>query len=174
MHSFVELIDHCTAFTLDALEQANEKATSNLQVRAATPFVKTLQMVSLQKAISAAGMFSIFEAMLQESLKCSDGFREAIELLEREGETTLKDRFVDFQMSINVLKHGRGRSYDALVARATQLPFRIKKPGESFFLEGDVSEIATLIEVDDQFVQGCADVIRNVADAIQKSQPVFL
>jgi hypothetical protein len=75
-----------------------------------------------------------------------------VEILEHEGETALKDSFVDLQLAINVLKHGRGRSYDALVAKSDRLPFRIKRPGEAFFFEGDVSEIATLIEVDDAFV----------------------
>ena len=74
MHSFVELVDRGAAFTLDALKQANEKALDGLQTSAATPSVKTLQMVKLQKAISAVGMFSIFEAILQDALKCADGF----------------------------------------------------------------------------------------------------
>ena len=46
--------------------------------------------------------------------------------------------------------------------------FRIKRRDESFFFEGDVSEISTLIEVDDQFVLGCAEVIRNVSSVINK------
>jgi hypothetical protein len=99
---------------------------------------------------------------------------EVAKLLEREGETALRDRFADFQIAINVLKHGRGRSYDALIARSAQLPFRIKKPGEAFFFEGDVSEVATLIEVDDEFVFGCAEVIRDVAETVQKTRQAFL
>lgn len=39
-------------------------------------------MVRLQKAISAVGVFSMFEAMLQDSLECSNGFREAEKILE--------------------------------------------------------------------------------------------
>jgi len=96
--------------------------------RSAEP-VKALQMVRLQKAISAVGIFSLFEAMLQDGLACSDGFREAGEILERDGAMELKERFVDVQLAINVLKHGRGRSYDALVAKADRLPFRSKDPG---------------------------------------------
>jgi len=173
VHSFAELVDHCNAFTLDALRQANERALDGLQTSAATPLVKALQMVQLQKAISAVGMFSLFEAMLQDGLECSDGFREAVEILEHEGETALKDSFVDLQLAINVLKHGRGRSYDALVAKSDRLPFRIKRPGEAFFFEGDVSEIATLIEVDDAFVLNCAGVIRQVSETLQKTLPGF-
>ncbi len=173
MHSFAELVDHCTAFTLEALREANERALDGLQTSAATPLVKALQMVQLQKAISAVGMFSIFEAMLQDGLECGDGFRGAQEILEREGETALKERFVDLQLAINVLKHGRGRSYDALIAKADRLPFRIKRPEEVFFFEGDVSEIATLIEVDDAFVISCAEVIRQVSETVQKARPGF-
>jgi hypothetical protein len=173
MHGFAELVDRCTAFTLEALRQANERALDGLQTSAATPLVKALQMVQLQKAISAVGMFSVFEAMLQDGLECSDGFREAEEILESERQTALKERFVDLQRAINVLKHGRGRSYDALIAKADRLPFRIKRPGEGFFFEGDVSEIATLIEVDDAFVLNCAEVIRQVSETVQKTRPRF-
>jgi hypothetical protein len=175
MHSFAELVDRCTAFTLDALTQANERVIEALQTSAATPLVKTLQMVQLQKAISAVGMFSIFEAMLQDGLACRDGFREAQNILDEAGETVLKELFVDLQLAINVLKHGRGRSYDALVAKSDRLPFRVKKPGEAFFFEGDVSEVATLIEVDDAFVLSCTEVIRHVSEIVQKARPgIFL
>jgi hypothetical protein len=175
MHRFSELVDHCTAFTLDALAQANDRAIEALQTSAATPLVKALQMVQMQKVISAVGMFSIFEAMLQDALECEDGFREAQNILDGAGETALKERFVDLQRAINVLKHGRGRSYDALVEKADRLPFRVKQPGEAFFFEGDVSEVSTLIEVDDAFVRSCAEVIRQVSEIVQKARPgVFL
>lgn len=96
------------------------------------------------------------------------------ECLVRENENDLNSRFVTFVHAINVLKHGRGRSYDALVAADNDLPFRIKRPGEDFFSEGDVSEVATLIEVDDQFVRDCAAVIAQVAIVINKAYPVRL
>ena len=134
---------------------------------------KRLQMIQLQKAVSAVGLFSVFEAMLQDGLECSNGFQEAGSILEREGEVALKERFVDLQSAINVLKHGRGRSYDALVAKADRLPFRIKRPGEAFFFEGDVSEIETLVEVDDAFVLSCAEVIGNVSTIVKKNRPNF-
>jgi hypothetical protein len=51
------------------------------------------------------------------------------------------------------------------------LPFRVKSPGESFSFEGDVSEIATLVEVDDQFVLSCVDVIWKVSEAIRAARP---
>jgi len=173
MHTFTELVDRCASFTLGALRDANERIHEELQSSAETRLVKALQMVQLQKAISAVGMFSLFEAMLQDGLSASDGFREAGEILDRAGESSLKERFEDLQLAVHVLKHGRGRSYDALVARAETLHFRVMRPGEAFFDEGDVSEISTLIEVDDAFVLDCAAVIREVSEAIRRSRPNF-
>ncbi|HSB08119.1 MAG TPA: hypothetical protein VLM38_01300 [Blastocatellia bacterium] len=174
MHTFTDLLDRCTAFTLEALREAHERIIDALQTSATTPLVKALQMVQLQKAISAVGMFSLFEAILQDGLRCSDGFREAANILDREGEPDLKERFGDLQLAINVLKHGRGRSYDALIAKAGALSFEIKRPGDAFFCEGDVSEISTLIEVDDAFVRGCAEVIRDVSAVMRRARPDFL
>lgn len=171
MHSFANLVDQCTVFTLNALEEWSKGTIEALETSATTSLVMTLQMLQLQKAILAIGMFSIFESILQDGLGCSDGFREAANILDSKGETVLKERFHDLHLAINVLKHGRGRSYDALVVKSKILPFRVKLPGEAFFCEGDVSEILTLIEVDDIFVLSCAAVIREVYEAIRLARP---
>ncbi|MDP2026565.1 hypothetical protein [Sulfuriferula sp.] len=173
MHSFTELVDRCAAFTLETLRKANERTIEALQTSGATAIVKTLQMIQLQKTILAVGMFSIFEASLQEGLSCSNGFDEAKKILDAEGELDMKEHFDDLFLAVNVLKHGCGRSYDALVAKAEALPFKIKLPDESFFFEGDVSEVSTLIEVDDAFVQRCGDVIRDVSEVIRRVRPEF-
>jgi len=112
-------------------------------------------------------MLSIFEADLQTSLGSKNGFKKAKQILDSRGKTDLKERFEDLYFAINVLKHGRGASYDALIAKAKQLPFRVKMPTESFFFEGDVSEVDTLIEVNDAFVQLCGDMISEVSRAIR-------
>lgn len=169
MRTFTELVERCTAFTLDALSQAEEKLVEELQASAATHLVNSLRMVQLQKSILAVGMFSMFEAMLQEELKCKDGFREAEKILVRENEIFLKECFNNLQLAINVLKHGRGRSYNDLIAKSAELPFRIKQPEEDFFCEGDISEISTLIEVDDDFVQSCARVIYQVSAVVSRN-----
>jgi hypothetical protein len=124
-------------------------------------------MIQLQKVILSVGMFSIFEASLQDRLNCKDGFREAEALLDKQGEGDLKENFQHLLAAINVLKHGRGRSYDTLVAKAHTLPFRVKLPNEAFFFEGDISEVSTLVGVDDEFVQLCGDVIRRVSEVLR-------
>jgi hypothetical protein len=161
MHTFIELIDRCTAFTLETLREAHERTIDTLRTSAETTLVKALQMIQLKKVILAVGMFSLFEVSLQDGLSCKDGFREAHNIL-------------DLQLAINVLKHGRGGSYDALVAKAGTLNFRVKLPGKVFYCEGDVSEVSALIEADDTFVFHCAAVIREVSEAIRKARPEFL
>lgn len=173
MHSFDELAYRCAIFTLESLQDVNERTVEALQTSAATSLVKTLQMIQLQKVIFAVGMFSIFEASLQDRLSCSDGFRETGEILDQQGENELKEKFSDLAAAINVLKHGRGRSYDALVAKAQMLPFRVKMPDQAFFFEGDVSEVSTLVEVDDEFVQRCGNVIGQVSQVLRRARPNF-
>lgn len=166
MHDFSELVQDSTTFGLHALEAAARLTHKELQSSGATRLVKTLQMIQLQKAISAVGMFSMFEAALQDHLQSTNGFREAGALLDAKGEGALKQQFYSLQLAINVLKHGKGRSYEELVQRAASLPFRVKLPDENFFNEGDVAELLTLVEVDDAFVLLCAQVIQRVSEII--------
>lgn len=168
MHNFTDLVDGCIQFTLESLNGANTITIRSLEKNSATSLVKTLQMIQLQKAILAVGIFSIFEANLQENLCCSHGFEEVKKILENEGELSIKDRFEDFILAINVLKHGRGRSYDTLVAKAESLSFKVKLPNEPFFDEGDISEVSTLIEVNDAFVQSCSNLIDDVSRIIHR------
>jgi len=174
MHSFTKLIDICVAYTVGTLNEVNKKTIDALQNSAATVLVKTLQMIELQKVIFAVGMVSIFESELQTALECNNGFDKARKILDAEGEIDITERFDNLIMAINVLKHGRGRSYDALVLKADTLPFKVLQPNESFFEEGDVSEVSTFVKVDDEFIQYCSDVIFEVVTVIKRVNPVFL
>lgn len=168
MHTFTEIVDRCAAFTLETLRQTEMSIVAELQISSSTSLVKSLQMLQLQKAISAVGMFSMFEASLQDGLGCKDGFLEAKTILEREGETLLVQRLSDFRLAINVLKHGQGRSFEELVKKTIDLPFKINQQ-DNFFCEGDLSEVSTLIEVDDAFVRNCAHVIYEVSAVINRN-----
>ena len=119
-------------------------------------------------------MFSIFDALLQDRLGCADGFEGAAEILDSQGAKDLKERFSNLRLAINVLKHGEGRSYAELLQKTEALQFRIRRPAENLFNEGDVSEVSTLIEVDDAFVMNCAETIRDVSEAIRQARPDFI
>jgi hypothetical protein len=116
-------------------------------------------------------MLSLFDAILQDGLNCSDGFSEVAPILDGERQGALKEEFSDFRKAINVLKNGRGRSFDALVARAANMPFKVRLPTEAFFNEGDVSEISALIEIDDEFVLQCARTIHDVSEVVRRARP---
>ncbi|HRN46449.1 MAG TPA: hypothetical protein PKW69_00335 [Niabella sp.] len=170
MPHFDDLAYRSTSFTLNALEELNSKIMDELQTSASTISVKNLQMIQLQKAIIAIGMFSLFESILQTGLNCRNGFEEAKKVLFQCGKTELHSRFEDFISAINVLKHGKGRSYNDLVTKSNTLPFKIKLPDENFFDEGDVSEISTLVEVNDKFVLDCAELIEQVSKEIRRER----
>src|SRR5690606_27217382 len=173
MHQFSELVYRSTAFSLGTLEEVESKVIEQLQTSGSTILVKTLQMIQLQKTIIAIGMFSLFESILQDALCCKNGFDEVKKILVQSGNTDLKNRFENFNCAINTLKHGTRKSYNALVAKSSSLPFKIKLPGEDFFDEGDVSEITTLIEVNDKFVLDCAKLIEEVSNEIRKVNTDF-
>lgn len=173
MHNFDELVYRSSAFTLKALEAENRKLIEELQTNATTVNIKNLQMIQLQKAIIAIGMFSLFDSILQEGLSCRNGFEKAKSILVQNGKVALYDNFNDFICAINVLKHGRGYSYDTLVKKSVLLPFKIKLPGEYFFDEGDISEVSTLIEVDDKFVLNCAEFIEQVSNEMRDKVPDY-
>jgi len=173
MHQFSDLVNRSTALSLNALSEVESKVIEELQTSGSTILVKTLQMIQLQKAIIAIGMFSLFESIIQDRLVCSNGFEEAKKILSQSGNVNLFVRFEDFICAINVLKHGKGRSYNALVDKVSNLPFKIKLPGEDYFDEGDVSEVSTLIEIDDEFVLACAKLIEDVSKEIRKVTPEY-
>lgn len=176
MHSFSELVNRCSVFTLTTLKEVEDKTIEQLQTSAATQLVKTLQMVRLDKVIFTVGIFSVFEAFLQDRLSCKNGFTEAKNILMRAGETTLLEQFSDIELAVNALKHGQGRSYNALIAKSGgTLTSQVKQPSENYFNEGDVSEVSALVDVDEKFIEGCVEVIEKVSKVIQDNRPnVFL
>lgn len=112
-------------------------------------------------------MFSVFDAYLQKTLKCENGFQTARKNLLDNNQNDLVSRFDIITSAINVLKHGKGRSYEYLLSIKKDLPFKIKLPNDSFFHEGDVSEIDTLIQIDLTFLSVCEEVIKETCKVLQ-------
>lgn len=172
MHSFSELAYRCSEFTLTALKEVEDKTAKALQTSGATTMVKTLQMVRLNKVIFAVGMLSVFEAFLQDRLKCRNGFVEVKKILKQSNETTLLEQFSDIELAVNAMKHGQGKSYNTLYAKiGGTTTTKVKQPLEPFFNEGDVGEVSSLINVDDNFIVDCVEVIEKVSKAIQGIRP---
>ena len=174
MHSFIELIDRTVTFSLNVVDEKEAEISEALQHSGATVHIKNLQAMNLNRAFVAVGMFSMFEALIQDRINCDHGFIQAKECLSIQREADLLKEFKIYCHAINVLKHGRGRSYEALLENADNLPFQIKAEADDFFEEGDVSEITTLIEADRAFVLKCADVVQRVSHIIEATHQTQL
>ncbi|MFC4353035.1 hypothetical protein ACFOW6_15910 [Fodinicurvata halophila] len=124
-------------------------------------------MVRIQREIIAVGAFSMYESLLQSELEWSRPFDELRDRLEEQEHHDLSSRFEDYRLAINVLKHGTGLSHTRLLERREELEFAIKEPS-TFFYEGDITEGQSLIDVDEKFVQRCAELIKETRNKIDK------
>jgi hypothetical protein len=164
MHAFdTDLLPLCAEFTLSHAQTVQNRVHEELQTSARTPLVTALRMLRLQRAILVIGMFSLFESLLQKETGWTKPFDRLKECLKESGQVELAEKFNDYQLAINVLKHGQGSSYCQLLQRSSKLDFKIKPEGEPYFFEGDVSEVGVLIDVDEQFVRRCAALIRDAS-----------
>jgi len=172
MHKFSELAYSCSVFTISNLTELEDKLTDSLNTKAAKPLVAALQISRLQRTIHAVGLFSLFEALLQERLCCKEGFKEAKKILKKVGDLDLLNEFIKIELAINALKHGHGKSFNALIEKEKiNNDINVKKSDQDFFDEGDVSEIFTLVDVDNDFIFKCVDIISGVSISISKYRP---
>jgi hypothetical protein len=169
MHAFDTELLLCVEFTLSHSRAVEDEVIEELQTSERTPRVKALQMLRLQRAIFATGMFSLFESMLQDEMGWDQPFERLKECLRQSGNIELVETFNDYQLAINVLKHGNGRSYRQILAKSSKLEFTVKPKGEPFFFEGDVSEISVFIDVDEKFVRRCATLIQEASSIIRSN-----
>jgi hypothetical protein len=172
--SDIQLLRRCADFTLSHLRQAEERVIEELQTSAATSLVMALRVFRLQRAVLAIGMFSLFESLLQDGMSWKDPFKRLPGCLKARDGPDLSQTFEDYRDAINVLKHGKGKSYKRLMPRANELEFKVRLPDEDFFEEGDVSEVQTLVDVDDRFVRRCAEVIEEITSFIRVKENVWL
>tara|TARA_B100000678_G_C17994081_1_gene416171 strand:- start:51 stop:581 length:531 start_codon:yes stop_codon:yes gene_type:complete len=160
------LIEGCVASMKTLIEDTRVQIEELMKTHPTSVHIKNLQSLNLQYAVTAVGIFSIFEADLQRELEADDGFRAVRALLIERDESELLERFDLFKHAINVLKHGAGRSYDALRQFDGSLPFLLKSSDQESFDEGDCTEIDTLILADDEFVSNCAEIVYQVSDFV--------
>ena len=175
MHNFSELIERCTSFTLHNLAEVQNMTLKALENSASTIHIKNLQMINLQKTFFIVGVFSFYESILQDRLNCRNGFEEAKRILKKNDENLLLEKFTELFSIINVLKHGKGRSYENLIHKnSRKIEIRIKEPEEMFFEEGNVDEISSLIEVNDDLISQAISIINEVSSIIENDNPEII
>lgn len=145
----------------DALDQLAEDGSSRI--------VNVSRIARMQLMMVAVGGFSMLEGILEQRGAGDHPFQELDRRLREAGHDTIADEFMCFRLAINVLKHGSGPSYDRLRGLG-DVPFRVKAPDETFFDEGDVSEVPALVFVDNNFVQRCALTIERAFTVLQVPQ----
>ena len=161
MQRFIQIIAESTETHIENFNRIEKLIDDELQNSGSTRLVINLQKMQWERTIFVIGMFSLFEAVIQNELKIEKGsaFKELKRRLEKDKNMELLVRFEEFYYAINVLKHGKGSSYTKLLEKQDSLPFEITPADSSFRSEGDVSEIETLIYVDDKFLESFLAVI---------------
>lgn len=155
------LLTAAEAIANKADEQISEILKLMDEQRGQTSFVNGLRVTTVEIEVAAVGTFSLFEARMQHHIPRGPFFRQLRERLEAAGRADLSDRLHVYYLAVNVLKHGRGASYDELLA-IPDLPFALKRPGDSFFDEGDIAEPEGLVDVRSaRFFAGLAETLRG-------------
>ncbi|WP_413518797.1 hypothetical protein, partial [Psychrobacter glacincola] len=147
MQRFIQIVSESTETHIENFNRIEKLIYEELQESGSTRLVINLQKIQWERTIFVIGLFSLFEAVIQNELKIEKGsaFKELKIKLARDKNEELLVRFEDFYYAINVLKHGKGCSYTKLLDKQDRLPFEITPADSSFRNEGDVSEIETLI-----------------------------
>lgn len=161
MQRFIQIISESTESHIENFNRIEKLVFAELENSGSDRLVLTLQKMQWERVIFAIGMFSLFEAVIQNELAMDKGsaFKELKQRLEKGDKKELLKNFEEFYYAINVLKHGKGASYTKLLEKINSLSFEITPADSVFRSEGDVSEIGTLIYVDNSFLEKCLAII---------------
>ncbi|WP_417243142.1 hypothetical protein [Celeribacter sp.] len=107
----------------------------------------------------AVDIFTLFESRMQGHFKRGPFSRKLKSMLIASGETDLADRFHQYYLAINVLKHGKGASYRELLATPSAL-YDVKHPDE--VATDDADTAPSLIDISKPgFFDGLARTLRD-------------
>lgn len=136
-----------------------------------TVLCNALRHCTVELEVLAVGVFSLFESRNEERLSKEKRFENLSNKIRESGEVELGDRLWQFYLAVNVLKHGRGPSYNKLV-EMHGLPFEVKMPGLAFFDEGDISEPEGLINVTGTgFFADLIDTLQRANQFLDEADP---
>lgn len=155
------------ASLLRGVDEVDSQIVDQLQTSGSTILVNGLRTCTMERTIIAAGTIGVFEGLVQRRLGGRFGFNTLDTVLRSEGHSDLADRFKYFRVAINALKHGDGASYERLLSRTDELPFRIREKDSHFLDEGDVSEIDRHVAVDSEFIARMIAIIEEISAAMK-------
>ncbi|BBD38803.1 hypothetical protein Amn_36830 [Aminobacter sp. Y103A] len=158
----IDLLTTSCDLLLPLIDEKEHQAIEALSESGSTVAVNSLRALRVQRTVISVGMFSAYEAVLQDEFGFGDyAFQDLEKLLMKLGRKDVVEVFVNYKLAINVLKHGKGKSYDQLLSRHSMLDFDVRGDGSDFDEEGDVTDGQFLVRVDSHFVRRCAEVIEQ-------------
>ena len=119
--------------------------------------VADLCAATIALELAAVDLFSTFEARMQHHFRRGPFSRKLVTLLRDAGQTELADKFHQYYLAINVLKHGKGASHRELLNAPNAL-FVVKPAFDS--VADDAPKQAGLVDVTGQgFFDGLSATI---------------
>lgn len=132
-----------------------------------TVFVNGLRMTTVEIEIAVVGVFSLFEARMQPNFPKGPFFKQLRTHLIAADQPELAAQIHHYYLAVNVLKHGRGSSYDEL-RQIPNLPFVMKQPEDAFFDEGDIAEPEGLLDITATgFFDGLIETLRRASSFLE-------
>jgi hypothetical protein len=109
-----------------ATAKVSEDCISEIQQSLNAQHVTDAQIEDVRAAtvaleLAAVDLFSLFEARMQHHFRRGPFSRKLRSLLLEAGKTDLAERFHQYYLAINVLKHGKGASYRELSSTSNTL-----------------------------------------------------
>ncbi|WP_439475704.1 hypothetical protein [Algoriphagus formosus] len=114
MHQFSDLISNVVEITLRDISERSQAISLGLQTSSSTSLIIGLKTIQMQRTVLLTGILSMFEAELQKVFPSKSPFKECGIFLQEIEKNDLAIQLESFKEAINVLKHGKGRSYDSL------------------------------------------------------------
>lgn len=131
-----------------------------LQTSASTRLLVSQDVCQTQLGAATIGIVSLYESRLQTNLGWKEPLRDLQSNLAQLGEHILGDQIATIYLVVNALKHGTGRSHEALLPQSVP-GIKVRRPADTFYPEGDVCPNPDLVEVTPQFLESCCDLIET-------------
>ncbi len=156
-HDVKELVAAARATAKPSEDRISEVTTLIDAGQGTDALVEDLRAATIALELAAVDLFSTFEARMQHHFRRGPFSRKLVTLLRDAGQTELADRFHQYYLAINVLKHGKGASHRELLNAPSAL-FVTKLALDS--VAEDAPQQAGLIDVTDQgFFDGLSATI---------------
>jgi len=161
--SDLQQLTDCRRTLLPVLREAEESAIEMAENGLSTIGLRGVKSVKIQRAIVLVGMFSLLESALQAELDWKEPIRELKRVLGERGESSLASSVQRYELVVNTLKHGFGRSHTALVDDQER-SFAVRRGLGDMDPDEYVDIDNLLVDVTNALVEECADTIEMIVD----------